>query len=45
MNLLTTLVVIAIIGGGIYFAYWGIQRTLREDKRRSKRGKRTFRRR
>lgn len=42
MDTTTLIVLIAIICGGFYFAYWGIRRTLKEDSGKS--GK-TFKRR
>ena len=40
MNTLSILVILALAGGSVYFAYWGIQRTLKEDGGKNRRGNR-----
>lgn len=45
MDMVTTLLVIAVVGGGIYFAYWAVQKTLKEDTGKNRREKRRYKRR
>lgn len=45
LNMATSILVIAVVGGGIYFAYWAVQKTLKEDVGRNRREKRRFKRR
>ena len=40
MNLLNTLVVLALIGGTIYLTYWAIQKTLKEETGKNRRARR-----
>jgi len=40
MDWITVVFLIAIIGGGSYFAYWGVQRTLKEDTGKNRRTRR-----
>jgi threonine/homoserine/homoserine lactone efflux protein len=39
------ILLILILGGGAYFAYWGIQRTLAEDVGKNRNQKRAYRKR
>lgn len=36
MNISTVIMIALLIAGGIYFAYWAIQKTLKEDESASK---------
>lgn len=45
MNTFGAIVLVMVIGGGIYFAYWGIRRTLAEDVGKNRSQKRAYRRR
>ena len=44
MNLLGTLVLIALLAGGGYFAFWAIKRTLADDTNKSRKQRRGARR-
>ncbi len=40
MDWVTAVLLVLIIGGGSYFAYWGVQRTLKEETGKTKRARR-----
>ena len=39
-NMITGILVVALLAGGIYFAYWGIQRTLADTSGRNRSARR-----
>jgi len=45
MGIAGTILLIAILGGGMYFAYWAIRRTLAEDTGKNRNQRRVSRRR
>jgi uncharacterized iron-regulated membrane protein len=45
MGIAGSLLLIAIVGGGMYFAVWAIRRTLAEDTGKNRNQRRTSRRR
>ncbi len=45
MDIFIAFLIFAIVAGGMYFAYWGIQRILKEDEGRNRRTRRRSRKR
>ena len=44
MNTFGAILLVIVLAGGVYFAYWGIRRTLAEDVGKNRSQKRNYRR-